>query len=100
MNNWAVLLRGCTPAPGGCPYKGGHGETATHGFGYSEAFDPVKPNGTPQNDCNFFQYKKRNKSVKDEALEAKTVSVLNMWNTETDDWRKEKICIWNITWFF
>lgn len=64
--------------PVGAPTKGGHGEPATHGFGYSEAFDPVKPNGTQQTDCNFFQDTKRNKSVKDEALEAKTVSVLNM----------------------
>jgi len=30
----------------GANTKGGNGGMATHGFSYSEAFDPVKSNGT------------------------------------------------------
>ena len=69
----------------GATTKGGNGGMATHGFSYSEAFDPVKPNGTQRTDCNFFQYTKTNKSVKEETLEAKSISVLYVYLTETDD---------------
>lgn len=55
--------------------KGSNREMAAPGFSYSEASDPVKPNGTQRTDCNFFQYMKRYKSVKDEALEADCISI-------------------------